>query len=59
MSKANKNLEAKRRMESWPYVEINQHGERLRDYTKEEKEIIAKLKKEAEQSLKIPSKDED
>jgi hypothetical protein len=54
MSKS-KNLEAKRRMESWPYVEINQHGERLRDYTKEEKEIIAKLKKEAQESLKTPS----
>ena len=51
MSKS-KNLEAKRRMEKWPYVPINQHGERLRDYTKEEKEIIAKLKKEAEESLK-------
>jgi hypothetical protein len=57
MSKS-KNLEAKRRMESWPYVEINQHGERLRDYTKEEKEIIKKLRKEAEETLKIPSQDE-
>jgi len=58
MSKANKNLEAKRRMEQWPYVEINQHGERLRDYTKEEKEIIKRLRKEAEKSLKTPLKDE-
>lgn len=58
MSKANKNLEAKRRMEQWPYVEINQHGERLRDYTKEEKEIIKRLRKEAEESLKTPLKDE-
>jgi hypothetical protein len=57
MSK-NKNLEAKRRMESWPYVEINQHGERLRDYTKEEKEIIKRLRKEAEETLKIPSTDQ-
>ena len=53
-----RNLEAKRRMEKWPYVPINQHGERLRDYTKEEKEIIQKLRKEAEESLKIPSKDD-
>jgi hypothetical protein len=58
MATKTKNLEAKRRMESWPYVEINQHGERLRDYTKEEKEIIAKLKKEAQESLKNLRSDE-
>ncbi len=58
MATKTKNLEAKRRMEKWPYVPINQHGERLRDYTKEEKEIIAKLKKEAEESLKNLRSDE-
>ena len=46
------NIEAKRRLEKMPYLPIDIFGKPLRDYTKEEKEIVKEIKREYENSLK-------
>ena len=46
------NLEAKRRLEKMPYLPIDINGKPLRDYTKDEKEIVKEIKREYENSLK-------
>jgi len=46
------NLEAKRRLERMPYRGMDINGKPVRDYTKEEKEIIKEIKREYEKSLK-------
>jgi len=46
------NIEAKRRLEKMPYLPIDINGKPLRDYTKEEKEIVKEIKREYENSLK-------
>jgi hypothetical protein len=46
------NLEAKRRLERMPYRGMDINGKPLRDYTKEEKDIIKEIKREYEKSLK-------
>ena len=50
------NLEAKRRLERMPYLPIDINGKQLRDYTKEEKEIVKEIKREYENSLKNTTK---
>jgi hypothetical protein len=51
------NIEAKRRLEKMPYLPIDINGKPLRDYTKEEKEIVKEIKREYEKSLnKEPGK---
>jgi hypothetical protein len=46
------NIEAKRRLEKMPYLPIDINGKPLRDYTKDEKEIVKEIKREYENSLK-------
>jgi hypothetical protein len=50
------NIEAKRRLEKMPYLPIDINGKPLRDYTKEEKEIVKEIKREYEKSLKSTTK---
>jgi len=50
------NIEAKRRLEKMPYLPIDINGKSLRDYTKEEKEIVKEIKREYEKSLKNTTK---
>jgi hypothetical protein len=50
------NIEAKRRLERMPYRGMDINGKPLRDYTKEEKEIIKEIKREYEKSLKSTTK---
>ena len=45
------NIEAKRRLERMPYRGMDIFGKPLRDYTKEEKEIVKEIKREYEKSL--------
>jgi hypothetical protein len=49
------NIEAKRRLERMPYLPIDINGKPLRDYTKDEKEIVKEIKREYENSLKSTS----
>jgi hypothetical protein len=49
------NTEAKRRLERMPYRLMDINGKPVRDYTKEEKEIVKEIKREYENSLKNPS----
>jgi len=49
------NIEAKRRLERMPYRGMDINGKPLRDYTKDEKEIIKEIKREYEKSIKNPS----
>ena len=46
------NIEAKRRLERMPYRGLDLNGKPLRDYTKDEKEIVKEIKREYEKSLK-------
>ena len=46
------NTEAKRRLERMPYRLMDINGKPVRDYTKDEKEIVKEIKREYEKSLK-------
>jgi hypothetical protein len=46
------NIEAKRRLERMPYRLMDLNGKPVRDYTKDEKEIVKQIKREYENSLK-------
>jgi hypothetical protein len=50
------NIEAKRRLERMPYRLMDINGKPVRDYTKEEKEIVKEIERERENSLKNLSK---
>ena len=54
MSKKAK-IEAQRRLERMPYRLMDLNGKPVRDYTKDEKEIVKEIKREYEKSLKSPS----
>jgi hypothetical protein len=51
MSKKAK-IEAQRRLERMPYRLMDLNGKPVRDYTKDEKEIVKEIKREYEKSLK-------
>ena len=49
------NIKAKRRLERMPYRLMDLNGKPVRDYTKDEKEIVKEIKREYENSLKNTS----